>query len=161
MLLDGLVASEDEEIFADTIARSPERKEAVEDTLMSILGVWSMMLSSFVRLPNGFRKVTIAYSRAHGKEAKDSISEGNLAGLIRGSGLLPAPGSQADAQDANLDDGIVQTAMKLVTLLSGARDTMRDYSGDLRSPSNSILLGKFGSNISSSQITYRLLDNMD
>ncbi|KAL1606341.1 hypothetical protein SLS60_003743 [Paraconiothyrium brasiliense] len=112
-LLDAFTGADGEAMFADTKAGSVSRKEDVEDTVMYIVGTWSMLLSSFVQLPNGFRKVTLAYNLQTGfhKEAYDE----DLAGLLRGSYLLPRPNTESSTTKARLEDDIVRTAAKLLS----------------------------------------------
>jgi hypothetical protein len=65
----------------------------IEDTVLYAIGTWTMLLSSFVLLPiaGGIRKVTLAYGLRAGKLLSIQPYEADLAGLIAGSGLLPAP----------------------------------------------------------------------
>jgi hypothetical protein len=161
-LLDQLAAEEDEVLFADTTAGSAARKEDVEDTVMYILGGWCMMLSSFVQLPNGLRKVTAAYN-GQGEEqsnTKDAYNE-SLAGLIRGSNLLPAPGVWSDPQDTPPEDEIVQVAMKLVELLSIQNDTKRKPALLSRSSSNFSMFEKHDSSMLRSKVSYHALETID
>lgn len=161
-LLDRLGSSENDDLFADTKAGSSMRKEDVEDTVMYILGAWTMMLSSFVQLPNGFRKVITAYNvGAQMKEAKGEAHEEDLSGLIKGSRLLPKPGTAGDARVANPDDEMVQTAIKLVALLSGTKVNSTSSNSNLRRSSNPALLQSVNSKMSRSQVSYRSLDDMD
>ncbi|KAF2681617.1 hypothetical protein K458DRAFT_444503 [Lentithecium fluviatile CBS 122367] len=85
-LLDTLVLTVNDDMFADTKAGSTTRSDYVEDTVMYIMGVWSMLLSSFVQLPTGVRKVSSAYRiRAHATGTKIKPFDENIRGLIRGS----------------------------------------------------------------------------
>ncbi|KAI1311511.1 hypothetical protein F5Y03DRAFT_391598 [Xylaria venustula] len=87
------------------------------------------------------------------KDVEDTVITAfaeNLAGLIRGSGLLPAPRNPTDLLDDNPDE-IVQILMKLAALLAKPKDTTSDSS----------VFEKFGSKMPQGKITYRSLDNMD
>ncbi|KAF2797367.1 hypothetical protein K505DRAFT_372529 [Melanomma pulvis-pyrius CBS 109.77] len=157
-LLDTLVTSANEDLFSDTKAGSKTRKEDVEDTVMYILGIWTMLLSSFVQLPNGIRKVVTAYTlRAQSRGTPRAACEENLAGLLKGSGLLPAP-AWAQTQASHPDDDIVQTARKLVALLSGEKGSLDG--SNVHYPEKS-LFEAFESKEPGSRISYRSLDNMD
>lgn len=161
-LLDKLVDSEDEELFVDTKAGSKMRKEDVEDTLMYIMGVWSTMLSSFVQLPNGVRKVLVAYNNMMGTNGESRAHyEESLAGLIQGSSLLPSARGSADPHATSPDDEIVRTAMKLITLLSTSKSALVDSHASLKSSSAAYILDNFGSKIPPSQISHQSLDHMD
>jgi hypothetical protein len=128
-LLDALVGSDTEDVFADTKAWSAVRREDVYDTVMYILGAWVGMMSSFVTLPNGGRKVIVAYGmRAQAEGNKTEACDQNLVGLVRGSCLLPAPGNPKMVGSAKPEDEIVRTAMRLVALLSS---TLLGHSGSM------------------------------
>jgi hypothetical protein len=142
VLLDALVGSDNEEVFADTKAGSAVRREDVEDTVMYILGAWVGMLGSFVGLPNGGRKVVVMYGmRAQAEGSKTEAYDHSLAGLVRGSGLLPAPGNAKLVRSAEPEDEIVRTAMKLVALLSQASGTNGMSNSMASTPSSLMLLG--------------------
>ncbi|ORY08583.1 hypothetical protein BCR34DRAFT_626161 [Clohesyomyces aquaticus] len=87
-LLDELTSSKGEGVFEDTPAGSKVRREDVDDTVLYILGVWTMMLSSFVRLPNGIRKIAVAYMYRTQKREADAATcsayDESLAGLLHG-----------------------------------------------------------------------------
>ncbi|KAF2466190.1 uncharacterized protein BDR25DRAFT_317979 [Lindgomyces ingoldianus] len=160
VLLDELVASNGQGLFIDTPAGSVIRKEDVEDTVLYILGVWTMMLSSFVRLPNGFRKVIVAYNhRAQRKVTGDHVYEDSLAGLIRGSGLLPSPGNWSHVERPEND--VVRAAMSLVALISSKTPPGRSSPDTSRSPSTSSLFEEYESTLWQGQITSQSLDDMD
>jgi hypothetical protein len=93
-LMDHLVAQTTHEMFEDTGAGSVFRVAVVEDTVMCIIGVWTMMLSSFVQLPNGLRKIGVAYNTqlrvAPG--CKSQYCEETVATLIKRSRLIPGCG---------------------------------------------------------------------
>jgi hypothetical protein len=89
----------------------------VEDVVLCAIGTWTMLLDSFVLLPlaGGVRKISLAY----GLRACDNIAscqpyQEDLAGLITGSGLLPAP---ARLDDMALDGGHMETVKHLYSLL--------------------------------------------
>jgi hypothetical protein len=113
------------------------RKEDVEDTVMYMLGVWSLMLSSFVHLPNGARGIDTAYRNYSGlRNSCNTIYKETPAGLIQRSGLLPSPRVSHQPQNVNRDDEILETARKLITLLSGPE---RSVSGSCTPPTYSLL----------------------
>jgi hypothetical protein len=161
VLLDTLVISENEELFSDTKAGSSMRKEDVEDTVMYILGIWTMLLSSFVQLPSGVRKVMVAYTlRVQSRGITRAACEENLAGLLKGSGLLPTP-AWAQTQAIHPDDEIVRIARQLVALLSSEKGPLDD---SVTSPGTSLgnpFFESSGPSTSESQISFRSLDNMD
>lgn len=152
-LLDALISSDGEAMFADTKADSVPRKEDVEDTVMYIVGTWAMLLGSFVQAPSGFRKVTLAYNLQTGVEYshKEAYDE-NLEGLIRRSCLLPSPYVRPPPTQAGPDDDAVRTAMKLVSLLNQSNGSHR--SGIGRSPSSLSLLAR-------SAVTMDAMDSLE
>lgn len=161
-LLETLIGSDAEELFTDTKAGSTMRREDVEDTVMYILGAWSVMLSSFVMLPNRVRKVTTAYNiRAGPDDKKVEAFEVNLAGLIGGSCLLPAPRTGQPSHDAAVEDDVVKTAMKLVALLSQAKGPPPSGSLISRIPSSNSLLRSPTIDMTASHISNFSLDAMD
>lgn len=162
MLLDGLVLSDGEELFADTKAGSTMRRDDVEDTVLYIMGAWAMMLSSFVQLPNGFRKVITAYNiRAREKEKKSEFYDENLTSLVRGSCLLPAPSNGQVSHGMEPGDEIVRTAMKLVALLSDDNATVANSTLRLEATANVSECAKTPLKTSKSQISSHSLDAMD
>jgi len=161
-LLDALVDAEDEDMFADTKAGGAMRRDDVEDTVMYIMGAWSMMLTSFVGLPNGVRKITTAYGiRVHAGVKKPEVHEQSLGGLIRGSSLLPAPGNAQLVGFEEPDDEIVRTAMRLVALLSQASGTTGATNAMGSIPSSSVRLGDVASKAMNTRITADALEAMD
>lgn len=95
-LLDRLATSTNEH-FSDTKAVIHVRRDDVEDTVMYVIGVCTLLLSSFIHLPfaGGARRVTLAYnirSQALSTTPTCLPYEESVSGLIRGSGLLPATG---------------------------------------------------------------------
>jgi hypothetical protein len=60
-LIDKFTLSGFRDVFVDTVAGDPRRKEHVEDKVMCIVGTWTTMLSSF-RNKNRSRNVIAAYS---------------------------------------------------------------------------------------------------
>lgn len=159
-LLDKLICSEDVELFADTKAGSQMRKGDVEDTVLYIMGVWTMMLSSFVQLPNGLRKVTAAYiGRA---EARNGSPYGEtLASLVKGSGLLPSQRESVNEPDIQQDDEIVRTAMKLVALLSSSKDAASESHLNAKGSFSTNMFENMKSKHARSHISYQSLDDMD
>jgi hypothetical protein len=161
VLLDNLVVSVNEKLFSDTKAGSTVRKEDVEDTVMYILGTWTMLLSSFVQLPNGVRKVMVAYTlRAQSRGITGAAYEEGLAGLLKGSGLLPTP-TWAQAPASHPDDDIIRIARKLVALLSHEKSSLEDSVTSPGVSSGNPFFESFGPSTSESQVSFRSLDNMD
>lgn len=85
-----LSLSATEPLFASAPLASTLRDEFVADTVMYMLGVWTMMLGCFVQLPGGHREVEIAYCIKHGMTEPSLALEETPEGLLRGSGLLPS-----------------------------------------------------------------------
>ncbi|EAT82472.2 hypothetical protein SNOG_10137 [Parastagonospora nodorum SN15] len=88
-LLDDLATSPSQ-YFSDTQARTRSRRDDVEDTVMYIIGIWTMLLSSFVHLPvaGGARKITLAYTiraQEKGSTLGNSPYEGGVSSLVTGS----------------------------------------------------------------------------
>ncbi|KAB2109329.1 hypothetical protein AG0111_0g2665 [Alternaria gaisen] len=68
--------------------------EDVEDTVLYVIGTWTLLLSSFIHVPlaGGLRKVTAAYNlRTHGSACGNQPYGEDLARLVLRSGLLPVP----------------------------------------------------------------------
>jgi hypothetical protein len=131
-LVDKFALSGFRDVFADTVAGDPRRKEHVEDTVMCIIGTWTTMLSSFQH-KNRSRKVVAAYgifadattSQAAMPTAlpvtqppPNSVTiapyDESVAGLIAGSGLLP--GGQWDHRISIESDATT----KLIALMLNA-----------------------------------------
>ncbi|KAF1996765.1 hypothetical protein P154DRAFT_579546 [Amniculicola lignicola CBS 123094] len=158
-LLDELVASQRDEMFNDTEPGSKMRKEEVEDTVMYILGVWTMLQTSFVQLPNSSRRIVMAYRNKLSEQGTPGTGlDDNLASLVKGSGLLPAPGHWIE--ETHPDDELLRTAMKLVTLLSDSKNS-NNATSMVQSLSTSSLLDKFDSKLAVSQASGRSLDSID
>ncbi|KAF2851412.1 hypothetical protein T440DRAFT_467688 [Plenodomus tracheiphilus IPT5] len=95
------------------------------DSALYIIGVWTMMRSSFVHVPiaGGLRKVTVAYAL----RAQDPASGGcepyadSLPGLMVGSGLLPVAEVPSGANATGSSEGNVQAAIRLLAYLSPRR----------------------------------------
>jgi hypothetical protein len=106
--------------FSESKAGSQERYEDVEDTVLYIIGAWTMMLSSFVIVPvaGGIRKITTAYNlrMQDGSSARHPYEQ-NISDLVAGSGLLPKP-SQGHLPGNGRYDDMAQAALKLIRLLS-------------------------------------------
>jgi hypothetical protein len=125
-LLDKYSLSGFRNVFADTTAGDPRRREHVEDTVMCICGTWTTMLSSFQHKSRA-RKVVEAYnlfaSRSTPQAAMLTTVPGtqpssnpvaaapfneSVAGLINGSGLLP--GGQWDFRISYENDAATKLA---------------------------------------------------
>jgi len=137
------------DVFADTVAGDPRRKEHVEDTVMCIIGTWTTMLSSFQH-KNRSRRVVAAYSLfadATTTQATPSTSQStttsaspsvpvlpydnSVAGLVAGSGLLP--GGQWDYR-TNVDSDA--TVRMIALVLSASNSPHRNSLQNLLSPSS-------------------------
>ena len=80
------------DVVSSSAAYAHRNLEDVEDTLLYIIGTWSLLLSSFIHLPTagGLRKIMATYNlRTHGSPYGIQPYGENLAGLVAGSGLLP------------------------------------------------------------------------
>jgi hypothetical protein len=80
--------------FGDTQAGSLTRRDVVEDTVMYVIGIWTLLVSSFVHLPiaGGARKITLAYNmrfQGTGSASRNRPYDESVSGLLTGSGLLP------------------------------------------------------------------------
>jgi hypothetical protein len=107
------------EHFADTETGIKRRREYVEDTVLYVIGTWTLLLSSFVHLPlaGGIRKVSLAYTlRQHGGGSGCQPYDEDLAGLVLGSGLLPAPGQGSRLDKMPFNDGSLQAAVRLCSV---------------------------------------------
>lgn len=116
-LLDSLMA---EKMVDNTNAGSEEREKIAkftEDTVMHIMGVWSMLSISFMKRPSGKRRITTAYS-VRARPGRGEAYDQNLAGLICGSGLLSATENSPPTLYSDHDGDIVRTATRLVALLN-------------------------------------------
>jgi hypothetical protein len=131
-LLDQLALAGFRSVFADTSAADALRRQHVEDMVFCILGTWTTMLSSF-QLRCRSRKIIAAYSM-FGNAATSPVDpyEDNIAGLIRGSELLP--GGQWDHRRDLGNDA----ASKLMMMLSNST------SAASQSPSQSVLMQSTG-----------------
>ncbi|KAH5679265.1 hypothetical protein HBI21_083060 [Parastagonospora nodorum] len=163
-LLDGL-STPPSQYFSDAPASTQPRRDDVEDTVMYILGIWTMLLSSFVHLPvaGGARKITLAYTiRAQGKSNKlhNSPYDGGVSSLITGSGLLPSAGQWGLPQSSDDNSAMVQAA---VTLRAALRRTQGSSSVSMASSGGSVHslqnLDTLGHNNTS--ISLRFLDDLD
>jgi hypothetical protein len=119
-LLDTLATSSND-YFPDTKTGSQTRREDVEDTVLYIIGTWTLLLSSFVHLPvaGGARKIALAYIL----RAQETLSPANVhpyeedvSGLVSGSGLLPAAGQWGLPEGSDGDTIRMKAAVQLMTL---------------------------------------------
>ncbi|CAN9258820.1 unnamed protein product [Alternaria alternata] len=104
----------------DVVSSSPtyaqRNREYVEDTVLYVIGTWTLLLSSFVHLPlaGGLRKVTAAYNlRTHGSACGSQPYGKDLVGLVLGSGLLPVHIHYLPPDHTIRKDGSFQTAAML------------------------------------------------
>jgi hypothetical protein len=124
-LLNTLGASS-HEYFSDTKAGSQTRRDDVEDTILYIIGTWTLLVSSFIHLPvaGGARKIVLAYSI----RAQENLSASQchpysetISGLITGSGLLPTAGHWG-APDRSDDTTMeVKAAVQLMAMFRGSQ----------------------------------------
>ena len=124
-LLDKLCASSSYRMFKDTSVGSPKRCAAVEDTVMHIVGTWSMMLSSFTRRKWQESKVRAAQSMLSNQRSLAAIPiyDNNVAGFISGSGLLPG-----GRWDRRADLGKDTATRLILVLLSASMNTSSGHS---------------------------------
>jgi hypothetical protein len=163
-LLDRLTTSSNDH-FLDTTAGSPTRHDDVEDTILYVVGVWTMLLSSFVHLPvaGGARKIALAYSIRAQDNASLSGShpyEGNIADLISGSGLLPDSSQWGLSENIDDDNMVRKAAIQRVAMLSKSQtSSIRS----LPSPSGSVhslqKLNSLGRALT--PMSLRFLDDLD
>lgn len=148
-LIDKFALSGFRDVFADTVAGDPRRREHVEDTVMCIIGTWTTMLSSFQH-KNRSRKVLAAYSMFADATTSQTATpttlpamtptplslqtapyDESVAGLITGSGLLP--GGQWDHRMSFESDA----TLKLLSLmLSTPNVSSRTHLQNLLSPAS-------------------------
>jgi hypothetical protein len=162
-LVESLTASSNEH-FLDTESGSQTRRDDVEDTILYIVGVWSLMLSSFVHLPfaGGARKITLAY----GIRAQESCNtsrchpyEETVSGLTKGCGLMPTPGqwSLAGSEDDGAD---LKAAVQLMAMLRGSQSSSAATTPNLQGSAPSLYsfeaVGR-----TDSRISLRFLDDLD
>ncbi|KAF1970999.1 hypothetical protein BU23DRAFT_570259 [Bimuria novae-zelandiae CBS 107.79] len=159
-LLATLSSSDSEAMFANTETGSKARKEDVEDTVMYIMGTWTMLQSSFVQLLSGFRKIMTAYEMQTELDgtSKESFDQ-SLAGWIQGSRMLPGPHKETRSSIIGFEDDVVRTAMKRIALLGQA--TSMHPRTFINKPSTSSLLTQFDLGLSNSRILHHSLDAMD
>jgi len=162
-LVESRTASSNEH-FIDTKAGSQTRRDDVEDTVLYIIGVWSLMLSSFVHLPfaGGVRKIALAY----GIRAQESSSasrcqpyDETVSGLIKGSGLLPTPGqwSVAGSEDDGAD---LKAAVHLMAMLRGSQNSSTATTPNLQGSATS-LYSLEAVRRNDSRMSLRFLDDLD
>ena len=101
----------------DVVSSSPayeqRNHEDIEDTVLYVIGTWTLLLSSFVHLPmaGGLRKVTATYNlRTQGSAYGSQPYREDLVGLVVGSGLLPVPIHYLPVDHTIRKDGSFQTA---------------------------------------------------
>jgi len=76
------------------------------DTVLLILGIWTLMQTYFVPQRGGHRRILIAYCRHQNKEYSTSDALGEtLPGLLGGSGLLPSPAENSPVNEERLQPG--------------------------------------------------------
>lgn len=125
-LLDNFATSPSQ-YFSDTKASTQPRRDDVEDTVMYIMGIWTMLLSSFVHLPvaGGARKITLAYTiraQEKGNTLQNNPYNGDVSSLITGSGLLPSAGQWDLPQSSDDNAAMSQAAVSLRAALGRAQD---------------------------------------
>lgn len=137
-LIDDL-ANGSNESFRDTQAGSPTRRDVVEDTVMYVIGIWTLLMSSFVHLPiaGGARKITLAYN-VRAQETSSTLRnhpyDQTVSSLLTGSGLLPA--GQWDLPLSGHDSTVAtKTAAEL---LAGFRSSQDSSKGSISSLAGSV-----------------------
>jgi hypothetical protein len=162
-LLD-IMAASSSEYFLDTTIGSQTRRDDVEDTALYIIGIWTLLLSSFVHLPiaGGARKIALAYSIRAQETPSASKSypyEENIAGLISGSGLLPVVGQWGLPESSNGETANLKAAIPMMDLLKlhkGSIPSLGSPTGSLHS------LHQLGfSHVSDARMSLRFLDDLD
>ncbi|KAF2787607.1 hypothetical protein K505DRAFT_123857 [Melanomma pulvis-pyrius CBS 109.77] len=89
--IDTLVADATEPYFQDTPPSSDVREIAVTDTVLLILGSWTLMQSYFIPQRGEKRRILLAYCMNHGKDFSEALAlRETLPNLLRKSGLLPS-----------------------------------------------------------------------
>jgi hypothetical protein len=81
------------DVVSSSSAYAHRNREDVEDTVLYVIGTWTLLLSSFIHLPmaGGLRKVVAAYTlRTHCSPSRCQPYGEDLIRLVAGSGLLPA-----------------------------------------------------------------------
>jgi hypothetical protein len=122
-LLNTLGASS-HDYFSDTKAGSQTRRDDVEDTILYIIGTWTLLVSSFIHLPvaGGARKIALAYSvRAqenHGASQCHPYNE-TVSGLLTGSGLLPTAAKRSAPGTSNDTAMGMRAAIQFMAMLRG------------------------------------------
>jgi hypothetical protein len=163
-LLDTLATSSNV-YFPDTKTGSQTRREDVEDTVLYIIGTWSLLLSSFVHLPlaGGARKIALAYILRAQEISSPSRShpyEEDVSGLINGSGLLPAAGQWGLPGSNDSDANRMKAAVQLMTLTKVASSPGAGSTSSLGNSTHSLhKLDSVG--LSDTRMALRFLDALD
>jgi hypothetical protein len=163
-LLDTLSTST-EEYFSDTQAASAVRRDDVEDTVLYVIGVWTLLLSSFVHLPvaGGARKVALAYA-IRAQESASALSNHpygeTVSGLIRGSGLLPVAGQWGLPTTRGDDNGRIHAAARLLTMLREPQSPAKDTTASILSSVSSVSKVDSTEPVQSHE-SLRFLDDLD
>lgn len=118
-LIESMTTSTTHEYFekTNTIAASDKRRKEVEDTILTMIGTWSMMLSSFRHLPIiGGRRVILAHEHRSPQalQGREALNE-TAPDLIKNSGLLPL---KEVSLNSGGNDAIFQAATAFVQILS-------------------------------------------
>jgi len=159
------LATSSSQYFSDTQASTQPRRDDVEDTVMYIIGIWTMLLSSFVHLPvvGGARKITLAYTiraQEKGSTLHSSPYDGDVSSLLTGSGLLPSAGEWGLPQSSDDNDAMLQAAVLLRAALGRAQGSS---SVSTASPAGSVhSLQKLDSSGQTNMgMSLRFLDDLD
>jgi len=90
--IDTLIADPSEPYFQDTPPSSDVREIAVIDTVLLILGSWTLMQSYFIPQRGEKRRILLAYCINHGRDFSEVVALAQtLPDLLGKSGLLPSP----------------------------------------------------------------------
>lgn len=104
------------DVISASAAYAQRNREDIEDIVLYVIGTWALFLSSFVHLPmaGGLSKVMATYNlRSHGSPCGRQPYGDDLAGLIVGSGLLPAPNQYLPPDPIVYEQKSSQTARPL------------------------------------------------
>jgi hypothetical protein len=163
-LLDTLATSSNG-YFPDTKTGSQTRREDVEDTVLYIIGTWSLLLSSFVHLPlaGGARKIALAYilrAQETSSPPRSHPYEEDVSGLVNGSGLLPTAGQWGLLESSDSDANRMKVAVQLMTLTKVASSSGAGSTSSLGNSTHSLhKLDSVG--LSDTRMSLRFLDALD
>jgi hypothetical protein len=163
-LIDTLATSS-HQYFSDTQADSQMRRDDVEDTVMYIIGIWTLLLSSFVHLPvaGGARKITLAYhihAQETGSTSYSSPYDGTVSQLLTGSGLLPSAGQWGLPRCGDDDAATMKAGVELMTAPRRPQDSSSALVASLGGSAYSLHKLDFMRHIDTG-MSLRFLDDLD